>query len=338
METMITVQPWKNTVRALDIIKEFKCLGIRKVRVNLKTSYMKGHLDTLFEFLQRAAMVNEDLEWFFDIGLPGDTLRLVIQSASHYVNVLEGDIIKFYFEGSKSEEKRVNVFIRKPLNFASLCTLFHQGEKIYYGDGEIEFRILRVTVNYVEVVALNEGELWDAKAIYSDDKNIIQYDLLPDLMQYISLMPKQECNAIICSFTEDPNDIVSIRKKTSMKVIGKIETAHGLNNIDALSKVTNGIMLGRGDLFFDSINYLHFFQLQERFLNYISLNSSTNSILATGILDSMRSNRVPSRSDITDLVYLLKYHPKVLCLSSGLFYSSNLKTCVAAINQVTDLL
>ena len=335
MEIMITIQPWKDSKSALEIVKGLSTLQIRKARVNLKTLYRPEHLQELFNFLCNIREIDDNIEWYFDIGLPGDTLRLMIPKPPYYISVVAGNKLKIFFDNCNNFEEENDIYIRKTCNPVLFGDLLFAGDTFLYGDGEIEFRVINISERFVEVMALNQGDIWDGKAIYTRNNVITQYDSLSYLLQYIDSISGKNRNALICSLTENPKDIIEIKSKSSMKIISKIETISGIEQIENLAKVSDGIMLGRGDLFMHSGNCLQYFYLQQRFLDYISDNLSLNSIVATDILDSMNTNIVPSRSDITDVFYLLKYHPRVVFLSSTLFYSQNLSTCISVLNEIS---
>lgn len=331
---MITIHPWKGKRKALDIVKELKRLNVRKVRVNLKTSYRQEHLDEFFSFINEASDLNENIIWYFDVGIPGDTLRLVIPAKPYNFNITRGESVRIFTNNRDNYDNEKRMYLRKPCIPCDIATLFSEGESFLYGDGEIEFEIKNVGEGYFEAIALNSGTIWDGKAIYPQQKIITCYDSMLSIMQYIDTIKRKNENHLICSMVEHPEQLAPIREISRMMIISKIETECGIKQLDSIAKESDGIMLGRGDLLMGAHGYKHYWELQQLFMDYISKHQELNSIIATDLLDSFKDNRLPTRSDLTDLFYLLKYHPKVLCLSASAFYSNNLEHCIALIRSV----
>ena len=84
-----------------------------------------------------------------------------------------------------------------------------------------------------------------------------------------------------------------------IKIISKIETRKGVDNIDELIKVSDGIMIARGDLGKD-ISFEKIPMIQK------SINKKCNkkniiSITATEMMPSMTKYKRPSRAEVTDV-------------------------------------
>ena len=62
---------------------------------------------------------------------------------------------------------------------------------------------------------------------------------------------EQKVDFIAASFIRKASDVLEIKellKGTNIKIISKIENQEGLDNFDDILKVTDGIMVARGDL------------------------------------------------------------------------------------------
>lgn len=103
------------------------------------------------------------------------------------------------------------------------------------------------------------------------------------------------------SFVENPNEIIKIRKMFSrkIKIISKIETKKGVDNIDKLIKVSDGIMIARGDLGKD-ISFEKIPMIQ-KMINKKCNKKNIISITATEMMPSMVRYKRPSRAEVTDV-------------------------------------
>ena len=103
------------------------------------------------------------------------------------------------------------------------------------------------------------------------------------------------------SFAETPSEIKKIRKMfpKKIKIISKIETKKGVENIDELIKVSDGIMIARGDLGKDiSIEKIPMIQ---KMINKKCNKKKIISITATEMMPSMMRYIRPSRAEVTDV-------------------------------------
>ncbi len=103
------------------------------------------------------------------------------------------------------------------------------------------------------------------------------------------------------SFAENPNEIRKIRKMFAkkIKIISKVETKKGVENIDRLIKVSDGIMIARGDLGKD-ISFEKIPMIQ-KMINQKCNKKKIISITATEMMPSMVRYKRPSRAEVTDV-------------------------------------
>ena len=109
---------------------------------------------------------------------------------------------------------------------------------------------------------------------------------------------------IACSFTRTADDIREIRKlldayDSKMQVIAKIENMQGVNNIDEILEVSDGVMVARGDLGVE-VPLEDVPIIQKKIIRKAQLAGKI-SITATQMLDSMMHNPRPTRAEITDV-------------------------------------
>ena len=109
---------------------------------------------------------------------------------------------------------------------------------------------------------------------------------------------------IAASFVRSAQDILEIKKilkkhNSQTKIIAKIENYEGINNIDEIIKVADGIMIARGDMGVE-IPYEEVPVLQKMIIKKV-YNSGKPVITATQMLDSMIKNPRPTRAETTDV-------------------------------------
>ena len=115
----------------------------------------------------------------------------------------------------------------------------------------------------------------------------------------------QGLDFIFASFVRRPDDIRQIREilaakgNTHIRVISKIENQEGVSNMEEIVKLSDGVMVARGDLGVD----VDAWDLPEIQKQMIFLAQSTGKIVitATQMLDSMQQNPRPTRAEVSDV-------------------------------------
>ena len=115
---------------------------------------------------------------------------------------------------------------------------------------------------------------------------------------------EQGFDLISASFTRNAQDIMEIRHvldehNCSMRIIAKIENQEGIDNIDEILTVADGIMVARGDMGVE-IDYAEIPSIQKHLIDR-AMSAGKICITATQMLDSMIVNPRPTRAEITDV-------------------------------------
>ncbi len=117
------------------------------------------------------------------------------------------------------------------------------------------------------------------------------------------------------SFAENPSEIVKIRKmfKKKIKIISKIESKKGVENVDKLIKVSDGIMIARGDL--GRNMPIEKIPMIQKMINKKCNKKKIISITATEMMPSMVRYERPSRAEVTDIANAILEDSEFLLLA-----------------------
>lgn len=219
------------------------------------------------------------------------------------------------FEGGKTELKTGQTFTLTTKDavgnseFASITykNLIHDvktGGSILIDDGLIELIIEKITDTDIICKVMNGGPISDHKGV-----NVPGAVLS---MPYISEKDRSDIefgadygvDYIAASFARTREDIEQVRailkeRKSRAKIIAKIENLQGIQNIDAILEVSDGIMVARGDMGVEIP--MEEVPILQKSLIKKAVAKGKHVITATQMLDSMMKNPRPTRAEVTDV-------------------------------------
>ncbi|WP_294911630.1 pyruvate kinase, partial [uncultured Eubacterium sp.] len=140
------------------------------------------------------------------------------------------------------------------VNYDGLPKDVHPGTTILINDGIISLKVNKVIDKDIYCTVVDGGLLTDRKGVNVPDVNLNMPYLSKKDMDDLSFGKKMDFDFIAASFCRSATDITIMRNyleaigwKTP-KIIAKIENRQGLDNIDEIIEVADGIMVARGDL------------------------------------------------------------------------------------------
>lgn len=128
------------------------------------------------------------------------------------------------------------------------------GGIVLIDDGLVEFKVTDITDTDIKMIALNEGTLKNNKGVNVPNVSINLPALTEKDIGDILFGIKNEVDFIAASFVRKASDVNDIRRileengGLDIDIISKIENQQGLDNIDEIINVSDGIMVARGDL------------------------------------------------------------------------------------------
>ncbi|VVB79869.1 Pyruvate kinase [uncultured archaeon] len=132
-------------------------------------------------------------------------------------------------------------------------------------------------------------------------------------LKYIDWLKSQKFDYLALSFTESARQIKEIRKLIDVKIIAKIETQKGVDNIKEIIREADGVMVARGDLGRHvPIEELPIFQ--KRIIRECNRQNKF-VITATEMLLSMTKSKVPERAEVSDIANAVLDGSNALMLS-----------------------
>lgn len=179
------------------------------------------------------------------------------------------------------------------------------GGRVLIDDGLVEFRVKELTDTDILMEALNEGVLKNHKGVNVPNVSISLPALTEKDIGDIIFGVKNDMDFIAASFVRKASDVNDIRRiledndGVSIDIISKIENQEGVDNIDEIINVSDGIMVARGDLGVE-VPPERIPLIQKDLIRKCNL-AGKPVITATQMLDSMIRNPRPTRAEVTDI-------------------------------------
>ena len=216
------------------------------------------------------------------------------------------------------------------------------GNAILIDDGLIEMEVLKITGQDIICQVKNNGSISNRKGI-----NVPGVDLN---MPFVSKKDhddilfgiKEDFDFIAASFTRTAADVLEIRKilndhgGSHINIIAKIENQQGVDHIDEIIELADGIMIARGDMGVE-IQLEEVPVIQKDLIKKV-YNAGKQVITATQMLDSMMKHPRPTRAETTDVANAIYQGTSAIMLSgetaAGLYPVESLKTMVRIAERV----
>ncbi len=190
------------------------------------------------------------------------------------------------------------------VTYQNLPKILQKNAKILINDGNIELRVDKICKEDIICTVVHGGELSNNKSINLPGiKTDMPYLSAQDKLD-LSFAKAMEADYIAISFVNTAQDVKDVKNflkkiKYSPKIISKIESDEGVKNFNSILKVSDGIMVARGDLGVE-IDFVKIPVLQKEFIKKCNQQGKI-VITATQMLESMIKNPLPTRAEISDV-------------------------------------
>ncbi len=190
------------------------------------------------------------------------------------------------------------------ITYTALPQEVKEGDAILLADGLINLHVMKCTETDIICEVINGGELGERKGVNVPGVRIQLPFLSEKDRQDISFGIDNQVDIIAASFVRKADDILEIRRILEQKdadifIIAKIESQEGVDNLEDITKVADGVMVARGDLGVE-IPVEEVPLVQKAIIEKCAQNGKV-VIIATQMLDSMIVNPRPTRAEVSDV-------------------------------------
>lgn len=190
------------------------------------------------------------------------------------------------------------------ITYPHLPAEINLGAIVLLSDGLISLQVEETTDTDVICQVMNGGELGERKGVNLPGTRINLPFMSEKDRQDINFGIDNEVDFIAASFVRTAEDVLEIRRilekrDADIEIIAKIESQQGVDNLDEIIKVTNGVMVARGDLGVEIP--AEEVPLQQKTMIKKCNQAGKIVIIATQMLESMIVNPRPTRAEVSDV-------------------------------------
>lgn len=279
-------------------------------RFNFSHGNHEEHLSRL-EMLRKARKeVGRPIAALLDT--KGPEIRTGVLEGGNKITLQEGDEITLTTEEVVGTKQKIYI------NYEHLHEDVKPGNVILIDDGLIGLEVLSVNGQEIHCKVTNGGELGERKGVNVPNVPIQLPSITEKDIEDIRFGISEEFDFIAASFVRSADAIRQIRglldeAGSQMKIIAKIESQEGLDNLDSIIDEADGIMVARGDLGVE-VEARRLPHLQKEIIEKCNFHGKL-VITATQMLDSMIRNPRPTRAEVTDVANAVENGTDAVMLS-----------------------
>ena len=273
------------------------CLaGMNVARLNFSHGTHEEHI----EKIKLVKRVRENLELPIAIMLDTKGPEYRIRTFKNgKIHLNDGDTFIFTPDEVEGDETRVSV------SYKNLHNELVVGDRILLNNGLVTFEVVKVEGTSIVTKVISGGDLSNRKSMSFPGK-VLKQDFLSEQDKADLLFGiEHDVEFVAASFVSCEDDIRAMREfldangGKSIDIIAKIENRAGVDNIEEICKVADGIMVARGDLGVE-IPFVEVPTIQKYLIKKCRLLGK-RVITATEMLESMINNPRPTRAEISDV-------------------------------------
>jgi pyruvate kinase len=269
--------------------------GLNIARLNFSHGDLSGHAETIARIRSAEKATGRRVTIMAD--LPGPKMRLgKIQPEP--IHLHPGENFTLTPEDVVGTQERVS------MSFQRLPKVVKPGDRLFLNDGLVQLVVDQVVGNDVHCKVAVGGELRSKKGLNLPGIDLGISAFTDNDRACLEFALKNGVDALSQSFVESAADIEAVRAAANGAgrrpfIIAKIERSEAVRHFDEILKVTDGIMIARGDLGVE-VPIEEMAILQKQLIAKASLVGKP-VITATQMLESMVASRLPTRAEATDV-------------------------------------
>jgi len=190
------------------------------------------------------------------------------------------------------------------VNNPAIIKSVKKDHRLYIDDGALMFDVIATQSGRVTIRARNSGTLLPGKGINLPDTDLKIPTVSEKDTEDIKTAVRVDADYLAMSFVRSAKDITQVQQIVKrfggrQKVIAKLEKREAIDSLDEIMKVSDGVMVARGDLGVE-LPPAEVPRLQKK-ITRLANRHRKPVIVATQMLESMRSSPRATRAEVNDV-------------------------------------
>ncbi len=287
-----TIGPASDNPATLDAMLR---AGMNVARLNFSHGDFQSHAQTIINL--RAASERTKTRLAIMADLPGPKMRIG-EMEEEPIELSEGDKLTLTTRDIIGNRDCVSVTLKE------LPGVVQPEDKLFLNDGLISLRVDSIDNTDVHCEVRSGGELWARKGLNLPGIELSSGAFTPRDKECLEFAASQQLDAISQSFVSSAKDIEQVKETCAALdytpfIIAKIERSNALDNLDSILEAADGLMVARGDLGVETP--ISGMAVVQKNIMRKANRAGKPVITATQMLESMTTNRRPTRAEATDV-------------------------------------
>jgi pyruvate kinase len=305
-----TIGPSSNTI---EMLEKMIRAGMNAARINMSHGTYEAHEQSIKNIREASKNLGQEIAILLDLQGPKirvDKLPIPLLLKDNDVWVIGPSHLKDQYP-----EYSTN-FI--PTIYKNLVKDAHVGARILFDDGLLEAEAIEKDREVLKIKVKVGGELKSNKGINLPYVKVSAPSFTDKDKEDLLFGLKQGIDYVALSFVRTADDILQVKAllhqmKVQVPIVSKIEKPEALDNMEEIVKVSDAIMIARGDMGVEVGNHL-VPSIQKKMIKLCN-EIGRPIITATQMLESMITNSRPTRAEASDVANAIWDGTDVVMLS-----------------------
>ncbi len=310
-----------------EIIREMIAAGTDVFRLNM--SHAKH--EWVREIVPRVRAIAQELQR--NVALLLDTQGPAIRTGlvEEPINLAVGDVLEIRLPATAAQEKNSITVNYDLINDVSL------GDTVLLDNGVMQLRVLEKGDQRIRCEVLTAGCLGSHRHVNLPGVHVNLPALTAKDLADVALGAEVGVDFVALSFARKRRDLDELREVlrqhgSSAAVVGKIESAEAIGQIDEMIRGSDAVLIARGDLGIECP--MEELPIIQRRIVKQSLRLGKPVVVATHLLESMVENPVPTRAEISDVANAVFEQADAMMLTGETTSGSYPVQCVKVLAKV----
>jgi len=277
-----------------EMIKALAEAGVTMFRLNTSHGSEEGHAENIKIIRQISEEIGKHIPILIDLQGP----KIRVGNIPEPLNIKEGQEIILEAADNVSNPEIL------PVDYNGIADDVKPGDKILLDDGNVGLEVIGINNRKVTAKVLYGDVIKPRKGINLPGTTASLSAVTERDVEFIRFAVEYDADYLALSFVREAKDIELAKKYIKdyggfIPVIAKIEKPQAVDNLDEILKITDGIMVARGDLGIEmSPQEVPFVQ---KYIVDKTIKERKVCIVATQMLESMIEHPIPTRAETSDV-------------------------------------